>query len=527
MPIVEDVSQPGEVHGVGTSATCITSRFSPPAARMLLACVTAYTQAGSPSTSVTDSGSHTWTLGPSRTSGQLRSAIYYTYLSASPGSITVSAADSSGNYGLIHLTVRVLAGMTSSQTGQQVNANGTGVAVQGSITPGAANSAVYVAALSAGQQARITALADTYPTHSANFTEVPSCHLTGRALNEVSTAESLGWTVAQGFAWCWSAMEIQNADVAKSGSDTGGGTEPTTGVTRSQVRGLIQGLENGGGSEQLTGGASGTGVTVFKAGSDTSTGTDATGSVPFKYIDVGSADTGTGSETAAGPPILHLSSREFSVGTDDNLAPPVIEFSLVSLGPAVFEGFSLDRAAMLDGSTGAEDGQLYGAQSITLTPDVTASEMIADDDQIGLWFSLNKAVLQVTAGFLPFSVLAAMQGVSVSSFGSSPDDYYGLPMITQYGLNRKSVPVAFRMASRNDYGATRSLVVVLYAVQIGQIEFTGMQYKNGLVVSYTGTVTYSSTDEAGNALAIEEIGRIVSESGAPAGALSGLAFRGV
>lgn len=531
MPVTEDISQPSEVHGVGTSASTSTASFSPPAKSLLVACVTAITQAGAPSLSVSDSGSHTWTLGPSRANGGVKSAIYYSYLAIAPGSITVTAADSSGNTGLVHLTVRVLDGCTSTQTGQSANASDSTLSVQGAITPAAANSAVYVAALIAQQETRITALADTYPTHSANFSEIPSCHLTGRSLNQVSSAETLGWAVSQPAAWAWSALEIQNADVAKSSSDSGAGSEPTAGSARSRYTGQIPDADSGQGSEQTAGGASGSGVTVFKSSSDAGSGIGGVsfGAITVKFTNLGSTDSGSGSETrSAGPATLAVKSADYATGTDGNLAPPIVNYpALAQLGRAITEGFSLDRVAMLDGTTGAENEQLYGAQQVSLTPDITASELMADDDQIGVWYSLNKAVLQVTAGFLPFTVLAAASGVSVSSFGSSPSDYYGLPLITQYGLNRKPVPVAFRMQSRNDFGDPRSFVVVLYAVQIGQLDFTGTVYKNGLMVSYTGTVAFSSVDETGAALPSAEIGRIVSLAGAPSGAIGSLPFRGI
>lgn len=523
MPITEDISQPGEVHGVGVSPSCVTLKFSPPGKSLMLALVTAYTQsAGAPSLSVSDSGSHTWTLGPSRANGRLLSAIYYTYLTSAPGSITMTATDSSGQECVIHLTPRVLNGCTSTQSGQKVNNNGYSRVPQEPITPGSKLSTVYIAALMDAQQATVTPLSTTFPSHTYNISEIPTCHLAGRSLTGTASAENLGWTVSGAANWALSAMEIQNADVPISSADTGTGGD-TSGVT---VKARVPSSDAGTGLELIRG-ATGTGAALFMFSTDTGHGTDATGVITQVYHDLGSTDAGAGVEGSVPPPLVRLPTQfEFGTGSEFSLYPPLAEYpSLGNFGP-LMEGFSLDRAAMLNGATGVESGQLYAAQQITITPDMTVTDLMSDDYHYGMWVNLNKAALQVTEGFLPFTTLASMTGLSISSFGASPLDYYAMPLWTQYQHNRKAVPMAFRMQSRDGYGHSRALVFVLYAVQLAVMDFTGTVYKTGLGVSYSGTVVFSSVDEVGNALGRQQIGRIVSQAGNQVGALSGIQFQG-
>jgi hypothetical protein len=235
-----------------------------------------------------------------------------------------------------------------------------------------------------------------------------------------------------------------------------------------------------------------------------------------------SSDSAVGTDSQSSPVFL-IRDFDGAVGTESAFHLPVAPTGITGVA---MEGFSLTRASVL-GATGTENVNLYGAQTITLTPDVTVINNSADDDVISIWVIMNSATIAVTAGFMPFTTIAQLGGTAVVSSGLSPSDYYGLPLWTQYQHNQPQVPMAIRMASRNSPGAARTMDVVLYRVSIAVLDFTGIVYKTGLQVNYTGKVMFSSTDEVGNTLAGPEIGRVVSYAGNLTGAFAGLPFRGV
>lgn len=264
-------------------------------------------------------------------------------------------------------------------------------------------------------------------------------------------------------------------------------------------------------------------------GSDSGTGAESpAATVPRVFRIPSSSDSGTGSEVQSGPATVRLPpAQDFGYG-GEAARRTIFSPSQAGLAGAITEGFSLARCAVL-GVTGSETGggQLYAAQSITLTPDVTSSDLTEDDDLTGSWIVLNKAALIVTQGFMSWAVIAQLNGTSVASSGTAPNDYYGLPLWTQYQHNKPSVSMAFRSAARNTVGAPRTLDFLLYKVQLSVLNFTGMVYKQGLGVSYAGTVLYSLTDEAGNALAQQEIGRFLTRPGQVTGAFGAEPFAGM
>jgi len=279
-------------------------------------------------------------------------------------------------------------------------------------------------------------------------------------------------------------------------------------------------------------------LTALAADLDAGTGTDiavAAGS----YLYVTDSDAGTGTEAQSLPLPLLVQSADYGYGSDTGGIASMTRPPLTAL--PIFEGFSLSRVAVLGGGYGSgeygsgeygsvggtESVQLFGAQSIAITPTVTSSAMKSDDWDIGVWLALTKADVTVTNGFMSWAAISRLSGVAVASSGASPSDYYGLPLWTQYQHNTPAVPIAFRMSSRDSRSGTRTLDFVLYRVQLSVLNYTGLVYKNGLGVSYAGTVLLSSTDEAGNALPYLEIGRIVSSPGSLTGTLGPLALQGV
>jgi hypothetical protein len=269
--------------------------------------------------------------------------------------------------------------------------------------------------------------------------------------------------------------------------------------------------------------------------SDTGAGADSHVS-PLIVAQVSSSDSGTGSDTHQGPALVYVSAPgDYGIGSETlGSARSIVTAAMLAFDRTVFEGFSLSRCSVLGSGTyndgtygggtyggpgGTEASQLYGAQSISIVPSVTSSDMKADDDEIGVWFYMNKAAITVVNGFMSWNTISLLSGVSISSTGTSPNDYYGLPLWTQYQHNRPTVSMAFRMMAKNSLSTARTLDFVLYRVQLSVTDYTGVAYKQGLGVSYSGTVLFSSVDEAGNALSGPQIGRIVSSPGVLTGAI--------
>src|SRR5580704_17436471 len=119
MSISEDASTPGAFTATTASGTLtVTSTsFSPPSASRVIVIVSIGHGSGTPSVAVTDSGSHTWTTGPTEIGTNTWSGIYYTYLSGGASGITVSAKNSTSQGQAMQMDVRVWDGTASSQSG--------------------------------------------------------------------------------------------------------------------------------------------------------------------------------------------------------------------------------------------------------------------------------------------------------------------------------------------------------------------------------------------------------------------------
>jgi hypothetical protein len=202
-----------------------------------------------------------------------------------------------------------------------------------------------------------------------------------------------------------------------------------------------------------------------------------------------------------------------------------------------FEGFSLSHAAVLDTSgaitgtgTGAESQTLYGVRNGTLATDSGNFENTGDDFVLSEWFWFNFANLTIESGFMTFNTLAQVTGTAISSSGTSPTDYYALPLWTWNSLNQITRPVALRVPARDTSGAIRTTDFILYRVQFQPFNFTGPSYKNGLTVSLAGRALMSVYDEQGNSLPStypRSLGRIINKPGSETGAFLTQPFAGV
>lgn len=174
------------------------------------------------------------------------------------------------------------------------------------------------------------------------------------------------------------------------------------------------------------------------------------------------------------------------------------------------EAFSVSHAAILNGTTGAEAADIYGVRDGTVEIDSDSYNNTGDDSILSVWNWFNLATVTISSGFIPFDVVSLITGAVVTSSGTSPNDFYNLPLWNEDSLNQPNRPVLLRSPSKDKTGAPRDLDFVLYKVSFQPIKFDGPAYKNGLVVSYTGQALMSDVDEKGGALTERAVGRLVS-----------------
>jgi hypothetical protein len=176
------------------------------------------------------------------------------------------------------------------------------------------------------------------------------------------------------------------------------------------------------------------------------------------------------------------------------------------------EGFSLTHAAILNGTTGAEEaaGDIYGVRTGTIAVDTGNYDNTGDDAVLSSWFWFNFATVTVQAGYIPFDTISLLSGSSITSSGTGANDYYSLPLWEETSLNQPSRPMLIRLPAKDEEGAIRTIDFVLYKVQFGPISFDGPAYKSGLLVNYTGRAVMASKDETGTPLVRRSIGRILN-----------------
>lgn len=180
---------------------------------------------------------------------------------------------------------------------------------------------------------------------------------------------------------------------------------------------------------------------------------------------------------------------------------------------SIFEGFSVTHAAILDGTTGAEEvnGDIYGVRTGTIAADTGNYDNTGDDTVLSSWFWINFATLTIEAGYIPFETIAMLQGTTVTSSGAGQNIHYTTDLWNVNSLNTPPRPVLIRVPSKDSDGVVRVLDIILYKVQFGPINFTGPSYKSGLLINYTGRALLSSKDEKGATLTEQAIGRLVNK----------------
>lgn len=172
------------------------------------------------------------------------------------------------------------------------------------------------------------------------------------------------------------------------------------------------------------------------------------------------------------------------------------------MSTGTFEGFSLSHAAILDGTTGAEeiDGDIYGVNNASLDPDTDDYDNEGDDTVLSTWQWLNYANIQVEGGYVPFRLIALLTGELVTSSGAAPNDTFETHLWTDRSMNVPPKPMLIRIPSKDSAGVIRTMDFVLYKVQFAPIGFDGPQYKDGLKIQYNGKALMSTLDETGSLL---------------------------
>jgi hypothetical protein len=180
-----------------------------------------------------------------------------------------------------------------------------------------------------------------------------------------------------------------------------------------------------------------------------------------------------------------------------------------------FEGFSVSHAAILNGTTGAEEtnGDIYGVREASLEVDIDSYDNTGDDAVLSTWYWFNFATVTVQAGYVPFDLLALIAGDTVTSSGSAPNDYYSIPLWSEGSLNQSPRPMLIRVPSKDTDGVIRIFDFILYRVQFEPFGFDGPTYKDGLLLNYSGRALLSTKDEAGATLSERAIGRLLNKPG--------------
>jgi hypothetical protein len=176
----------------------------------------------------------------------------------------------------------------------------------------------------------------------------------------------------------------------------------------------------------------------------------------------------------------------------------------------VFEGFSVSHAAILDGTTGAETADIFGIREGSIEVDTDSYDNTGDDNVLSTWNWFNFATVSIQSGFVPFSVVALLQGTTITSSGTGAATQYELPLWNEGSLNQPARPVLVRVPSKDSDGLARNMDFILYKVQFEPISFDGPSYKDGMLLNYSGKAMMSNKDEKGAALTDRSIGRIIN-----------------
>lgn len=209
MAIAEDVSTPTVTRGThGTSTTCVSASFSPPAGSLLIVqAVIGWDSTGAnPTLSCSDSVGGTYSTGittKNATNPVSQGTIFYRYLASAPGAMTVTATSSSAASKSMQLGVRVVTG--ASATIGAVASSTT--AAIGNLVTTTVGSRVYCIG-GAGLNGTMTPNANTTNIDAWNDTVSGDTLLIGRSTSLTVTPAStaFGWNPPASVIW--GAVEV-------------------------------------------------------------------------------------------------------------------------------------------------------------------------------------------------------------------------------------------------------------------------------------------------------------------------------
>lgn len=180
--------------------------------------------------------------------------------------------------------------------------------------------------------------------------------------------------------------------------------------------------------------------------------------------------------------------------------------------PALFfEGFSLSKVSLLS-ANGADDieGVLYGASSVTFEPEIESYDEFSNEKLVGVWSDVRRVSLSVEAGYASLAVWSKVTGSTVNVAGllNQTDHKIGMPLWEYGRSNMATMPLRITFPAKDTLGNPKVVEVVLFKVKFKPPTLTGAQYKEGMKVTYEGTVMLSATDEKGQVLEREAFGRM-------------------
>lgn len=174
------------------------------------------------------------------------------------------------------------------------------------------------------------------------------------------------------------------------------------------------------------------------------------------------------------------------------------------------EAFSISGANILSGTETfaenmaaayAENQDIYGINDGKLDPDLGDYDNEGDDAVLSVWNWINKAAVDIQAGYMSFPLIANLTGQTISSGTLAGKQIHGLDLWHDDSMNVAPKPMILKMPSKDKTGKPANFYIGLYKVNFKPITFDGPAYKEGLKINYSGTAVRSTTDEKGVAFA--------------------------
>lgn len=187
----------------------------------------------------------------------------------------------------------------------------------------------------------------------------------------------------------------------------------------------------------------------------------------------------------------------------------------------IVEAFSVSHAQILEpgqdfltaiAAAYNQDTDVYGVAEASLSPDTDSFDNEGDDVILSTWDWLNKADLEVKAGYLSFPLIAALTGQTISSGTVNGKQVFGLDLWHEDSMSVAPRPMVIKMPSKDRDGSPADFIIGLYKVAFKPIQFDGPAYKDGLKINYDGSALFSAVDEQGVGFADgkKRVGRLLA-----------------